>query len=619
MPYLPIEDYGLIGNMHTAALVGRNGSIDWLCLPHFDSPSIFAAALDDKKGGYFRIAPTSERAARKQMYWPETNVLITRFLLADGVVEVIDYMPVGLTKGEPGFRQLVRRVEAVRGSVPMRLECCPAFNYARDEHKTDITPHGAVFRAPGLTVALTTRTPLEMRQDCGGVVAEFTLNPGERATFVLRPLDPEHKGAEVLEDIEERLFNQTVAFWHKWLGQCTYAGRWREMVYRSALVLKLLTFEPTGALVAAPTCSLPEHIGGPRNWDYRYTWVRDAAFSLYGLLRVGFSEEAGEFMRWLEQRCHERKPDGGLQIMYGLHGEQELTEVALAHLSGYKDSRPVRVGNGAAEQLQLDIYGELMDSVYLYNKYGAPISWDLWRELSGLVDWVCDNWKRPDEGIWETRGGKQHFVYSKLMCWVAVDRALRLASKRSFPAPWSKWYQCRDEIYLDIMKNGWSKQRNAFVQFYGSDQLDASNLIMPLVFFMAPNDPRMLSTLDATMEDPSKGGLLSNSLVYRYNTNHYFDGLEGEEGTFNMCTFWLVEALTRAGRTERRRLEQARLIFEKMLGYANHLGLYAEQTGSHGEALGNVPQAFTHLALISAAYNLDRTLSGQREWTSSLD
>jgi GH15 family glucan-1,4-alpha-glucosidase len=615
MPYRPIEDYGLIGNMRTAALVGRDGSIAWLCLPHFDSPSVFASILDDAKGGSFRIAPASGDQVGKQMYWPETNVLITRFLLPGGVVEVIDYMPVDAAVGAgtdgPGFRQLVRRVEAVRGRVPMRMACRPAFNYARDSHTVELTAAGAVFRSAACAMALTTRQALETTGH-GGVASTFTLSAGERATFVLRPLMEGHAGAEVLDDATEAaLFERTVAYWHRWVGQCTYAGRWRETVLRSALVLKLLTFEPTGALVAAPTCSLPESLGGPRNWDYRYTWVRDAAFSLYGLLRIGFTDEAGAFMRWLEQRCHERNPDGGLQIMYGLHGEHDLPEITLDHLSGYQNSRPVRLGNGAAEQLQLDIYGELMDSVYLYNKYGAPISWDLWRELSELVDWVCDNWRRPDEGIWETRGGQQHFVYSKLMCWVAVDRALRLADKRSFPALRDKWHRCRDEIYLDVMKNGWSDERRAFVQFYGSDQLDASNLIMPLVFFMAPNDPRMLSTIDAIMRDPADGGLLSNSLVYRYNTTEYHDGLAGDEGTFNMCTFWLVEALTRAGRTDPKRLAQARLMFEKMLGYANHLGLYAEQTGAHGEALGNVPQALTHLALISAAYNLDRALSGK--------
>jgi GH15 family glucan-1,4-alpha-glucosidase len=526
---------------------------------------------------------------------------------------VTDYMPVVVKRGAPGFRQLVRRVEVVRGNVPVRLECFPAFNYGSDAHKVDVTHCGAVFTSDSLAVELTTRCGgLKLRQDRGGVEAVVSLKQGERMTFVLRPLDPEHKGGQVLDDaLEQRLFEETITFWHRWLSKCTYAGRWREMVHRSALALKLLTFEPTGAIVAAPTCSLPESIGGPRNWDYRYTWIRDAAFSLYGLLRIGFTEEAAAFMDWLEQRCHERKADGGLQIVYGLHGEHRLTELTLDHLAGYRNSRPVRIGNGAAEQLQLDIYGELMDSVYLFNKYGAPISYDLWKELSELLNWVCDNWRRPDEGIWETRGGQQHFVYSKLMCWVAADRGLRLADKRSFPADRARWTKCRDDIYLDIMNNGWCDKRKAFVQHYGSEQLDASNLIMPLVFFMSPIDPRMLSTLDATMKDPSEGGLLTNGLVYRYNTDHFDDGLHGGEGTFNMCTFWLVEALTRAGRTDDRRLSQALLLFEKMLGFANHLGLYAEQTGAHGEALGNFPQALTHLALISAAYNLDRTLSGQ--------
>ncbi len=609
MAYLPIEDHGLIGNMYTAALVGRDGSIDWLCLPNFDSPSIFAAILDDKKGGRFRIAPIADDVTRKQVYWPDTNVLITRFLLADGVVEVIDYMPVGIKRGAPGFHQLVRRVEAIRGQVPVRVECMPAFNYARDTHSVDMIDNGAVFRSENLTVELTTSIPLKLHQETGGVTTTLELKQGSCATFVLRPLDKEHKGAQVYSDeLERSIFTATVNYWHRWLSRCTYTGRWREMVRRSALVLKLLTFEPTGAIVAAPTCSLPEAIPGPRNWDYRYTWIRDAAFSIYALLRIGFTEEAGAFMGWLEARCHEREADGGLQVMYGLHGEHELSELNLDHFEGYRKCQPVRIGNGAYNQLQLDIYGELMDSVYLYNKHGAPISWDLWVELSGLVNWVCEHWRQPDEGIWETRGGPQHFTYSKLMCWVAVDRALRLAEQRSFPAEWAKWFKVRDEIFLDLMKNGWCIKRGAFVQSYGSDALDASSLMMPLVFFMAPSDPRMLATLDATCRDPADGGLLSNSLVYRYNNHQFNDGLAGEEGTFNMCTFWLVEALTRAGHTDRARLDQARLIFEKMLGYANHLGLYAEETGAHGEALGNFPQAFTHLALISAAHNLDHEL-----------
>ncbi len=618
MGYQCLEDYGVIGNMHTAALVGKNGSIDWFCTPHFDSPSVFAAILDEKIGGYFKISPASGAHNRKQVYWPDTNVLITRFLGGDGVVEVVDYMPIAKGRGEPGFHQLVRRVEMIRGSVPIRVQCYPAFNYARDDHTVEIFSGGAVFRSPGLDLELTTPETLKVNQDRGGVEAILELKAGERATFVIRPLDKEHRGAQVLkQDVEQHLLEQTIDYWHRWIGRCAYTGRWRTMVQRSALLLKMMTFEPTGAIVAAPTTSLPESIGGPRNWDYRYTWIRDASFSLYALLRLGFSEEAGAFMKWLEQRCHERLPDGGLQIMYGLHGEKELAEIELTHLEGYKGSKPVRIGNGASTQLQLDIYGELMDSVYLYNKYGEPISYDLWVELTELVDWVCENWDRPDDGIWETRGGAQHFVYSKLMCWVAIDRGLRLSEKRSLPCNRDRWIKTRDRIYLEVMEKGWNKERQAFVQHYGAQQLDASNLIMPLVFFMGPNDPRMLSTIDAICRDPASGGLLSDSLVYRYNLEGehgapgFDDGLSGAEGTFNMCTFWLVEALTRAGRTDKPRLAQARLIFEKMLSYANHLGLYAEETSLAGEALGNFPQAFTHLSLISAAFNLDRTLDGR--------
>ena len=615
MAYLPIEDYGLIGNTHTAALVGSDGSIDWLCLPHFDSPSVFAAVLDDRKGGRFRVAPAaSDGVVRKQVYWPDTNVLITRFLLHDGMVELIDYMPVDVEPGAPGFRQVVRRVECVRGNVPMRLECAPAFDYARARHTVDLAAGGApVFTSHGMTLELsaTPQVALEIKRDRGAVEAGFSLRAGERVTFVLRMLDPKERGGRVESPgVEQALFDRTVAYWHRWVGRCTYRGRWRERVRRSALVLKLLSFSPTGALIAAPTTSLPEAIPGERNWDYRYAWLRDAAFTVYALLRVGFTDEAVAFMKWIEQRCHERRPDGGLRVMYGIRGEQDLPEATLDHLEGYRGCRPVRVGNGAHCQLQLDIYGELMDAAYLYNKHAAPVSYDFWLELRGLVDWVCDNWHRPDEGIWETRAGPQQFVYSKLMCWVAVDRGLRLADKRSFPADRPRWYRCRDEIYLDVMKNGWSPGRNAFVQHYGAEHLDAANLIMPLVFFMAPGDPRMLGTLDATCRRPEEGGLLSGGLVRRYNLDEYRDGLAGEEGTFNMCTFWLVEALTRAGRTDRKRLDDARLLCEKMLGFSNHLGLYAEQTGPRGEALGNFPQAFTHLSLISAAFNLDRTIDG---------
>jgi GH15 family glucan-1,4-alpha-glucosidase len=604
--YERIENYGVIGNMRTVALVSVRGSLDWLCLPDFDSPSVFGALLDDAKGGRFAIAPAGDDVTYKQLYWPDTNVLITRFLSERGVGEVEDFMPCRAAAGDA----IVRRLRVARGALTFDVSCEPAFDYARAAHETAVTPNGAVFRAPDDTLALSTHVPLTATRR--GVGARFVLREGEQTTFVLRRTTcPECRRAPEKDDAQA-LFEESVRFWRSWLSRCTYRGRWREMVNRSALVLKLLTFEPSGAIVAAPTCSLPERIGGVRNWDYRYAWMRDAAFTLYAFLRVGFTEEAAKFMNWLEARCHEASGDRPLQIVYRVGGGADLAESTLDHLEGYRGSHPVRLGNGAYQQLQLDIYGEVMDSVYLYNKYGMPISFELWTQLRRIVGWLCDNWRRSDEGIWETRGGKRQFVYSKLMAWVALDRALRLAEKRSFPADWVRWHAERDAIYTDVITRGWSDARRAFVQTYESEALDASNLLMPLVFFMSPVDPKMLDTISAVMRPQRDGGLVSDSLVYRYDTERPADGLPGQEGTFNVCTFWLVEALTRAGRADRVKLEQARLLFERMLGYANHLGLYAEQTGDTGEALGNYPQALTHLALISAAYNLDRTLDGAR-------
>lgn len=607
MVYQPIENYGVIGDTRTVALVGIDGSIDWFCFPDFDSPSVFARILDQKKGGHFSIAPVREDVTHKQFYWPETNVLVTRFLSPDGVAEITDFMPIDEHGQMNRPRCLIRRIEQVRGTMPLRMECFPAFNYARDSHGMRVSGHGAGFHGPQLSLGLA--TDLELSREESGMVSEFALREGQSANLVLREIEPDAEcGPTLSEETAEQEFRETVRYWRDWVAQSTYTGRWREMVQRSALTLKLLTYEPTGAIVAAPTTSLPESIGGERNWDYRYTWIRDAAFTLYGLLRIGFTSEAANFMHYIENRSHELEPDGSLQIMYGINGEHELTERTLGHLEGYMGSQPVRIGNGAYSQLQLDIYGELLDSVYLYNKYGTPISYDLWTHLRRLINWIAENWHRKDEGIWEIRGERRHFVYSKLMAWVALDRGLRLADKRSFPADRDRWLDIRDQIYEEIMDNGWNREKQAFVQSYGSTTLDASNLIMPLVFFLSPNDPRMIRTLDAINQTPEDGGLVSNSLVYRYDPEQTGDGLRGEEGTFNICTFWLVEALTRAGEADQEKLEEARLIFERMLGYSNHLGLYAEETGPCGEALGNFPQAFTHLALISAAYNLDRTL-----------
>ncbi len=606
--YRPIEDYGLIGDMHTVALVGKDGSIDWCCLPRFDAPSVFARILDAEKGGHFQIALRGDDVTTKQFYWPETNVLVTRFLSDDGVGEVRDFMPVAGRASETDRRQIIRMVRAVRGTVTFRVTCRPAFDYARADHETVRTERGVCFH--GDEQALSLATEIDLARDDDGVAADVTLREGESTTLLLRDIEPGEDCAPTLSpEAAERAFRDTVQFWRDWLGQCTYTGRWREEVHRSALALKLLTYEPTGAIVAAPTCSLPEDIGGVRNWDYRYTWIRDAAFTLYAFLRIGFTEEARDFIGFLTTLCQlDAAGEGPLQIMYGIDGETELTEQALGHLEGYRGSSPVRIGNGAYDQLQLDIYGELIDAIYLHDTYGVPISYETWQSVRHFVNWVCDHWRETDEGVWEVRGGQQQFVYSKLMCWVAVDRALRLSRKRSLPAPEAAWQQCRDAIYEAIMEKGWNADRQAFTQQFGGGTLDASNLIMPLVHFISPGDERLLQTLDATLESPDQGGLVSNGLVYRYNVEETDEGLEGEEGTFNICTFWLVEALTRAGAVEPKRLEDARLIFEQMLGYSNHLGLYAEETGTHGEALGNFPQAFTHLSLISAAYNLDRTL-----------
>ncbi|HTU86518.1 MAG TPA: glycoside hydrolase family 15 protein [Solirubrobacteraceae bacterium] len=596
--YPPIADHGVIGNLHTIALICADATVNWYCVPRFDSPSIFASLLDADRGGHFTLRPAGGDWHTKQLYFPDTNVLITRFLTPGGVGEVQDFMPVGEIRDGSSRDRLIRRVLCVRGRMRFELECAPRFDFGRERHRTERHAGGALFESPSGGCALQTEIPIEVRD--GDVHASFSLSAGETATFGLEHVPGEyeihrHGGQDTSE-----LFETTVGYWRGWLAQSRYRGRWRETVNRSALMLKLLTYAPTGAIVAAPTTSLPEVIAGERNWDYRYTWIRDAAFSLYALLRIGFTEEATAFMDWLTERLTEMRMEasGPLQIMYGIDGRREIPERRLEHLEGYRGSAPVRVGNNAATQLQLDIYGELVDSIYLYDKYVAPISHGAWTRLQHMVDWVCQNWDQADDGIWETRGGRQRFTYSRLQSWVAVERMLRMAAARGLPTNRASFEASRDQIYGQIHQRGWNEARKAFVQHYETSVLDASVLSMPLMKFVAPTDPRWLSTLDAIGSE-----LVSDSLVYRYNPEASPDGLRGAEGTFSMCTFWYVEALARAGR-----LDEARLIFEKMLTYANHLGLYAEEIGPSGEQLGNFPQAFTHLALISAAVNLDRQL-----------
>jgi len=605
MSYLPIESHGIIGNLCTAALVGTDGSIDFMCLPEFDSPSVFAALLDHRSGGRFRIAPLLEGARHKQLYLPDTCVLLTRFLAAGGVAEVSDFMPI---ETESAGHPIVRRAKTVRGEVRFRMVCEPRFDYARATHSIEPTDDGVRFVCAGSpAMALRLRASVPLREEAGAAVAEFTLRADESAWFVLERCLASNQMPAAAPDYVAKAFKETVAFWRHWVGRSSYQGRWREMVNRSAVTLKLLTSRAYGSIVASPTFGLPERVGGQRNWDYRYTWIRDASFTLYGLMRLGYMEEAAAFMRWVEARCEELAPDGSLQIMYGIDGRHELGEKTLPHLEGYMGSTPVRIGNAAFGNLQLDIYGELMDAIYLYDKYGEPISYDLWRNIVRFIEWVCGHWRQPDESIWEVRGGRREFLYSRVLCWAAIDRAIRLAQKRSFPAPLVRWHDVRDEIHVDIFTNFWDAKRRVFAQSKGSTALDASALLMPLIRFMSPTDPRWVSTLRAIERE-----LVSDSLVYRYRLEDGFtDGLVGDEGTFSMCSFWYVECLSRLGD-----LEQARFYFEKILGYANHVGLYGEQLGQRGEHLGNFPQAFTHLALISAAYDLDRRLSatGRTAW-----
>ncbi len=601
MPYQPIENYGIIGDLYTVALVGIDGSIDFMCFPHFDSPTIFAAMLDDEKGGRFQIAPVLQNAQHKQLYLPDSNILLTRFLSNEGLAEVSDFMPI---QADKQTHTLIRRVKTVRGQVCFRMVCQPRFDYARADHQVEQRDGQVIFTSrgdDGTVLRLLTPTLVEIKD--GAAVAEFTLNEGQTAAFVLENID-RRGGASpsTAPGYVAQSFKDTLNYWHSWVARSTYHGRWREVVNRSALTLKLLTSQAHGSIVASPTFGLPESLGGERNWDYRYTWVRDASFTLYGLIRLGYTEEAGAFMKWVEARCEHLSQDGSLQIMYGLDGRTDLTEHTLDHLHGYRGSHPVRIGNGAYDQMQLDIYGELMDSVYLYDKYGEAISHDMWMNLVRLVDWVCENWRRKDEGIWEVRGGQQEFLFSRLMCWVAIDRALRLAHNRSKPAPLDRWHKTRETIYRDIHEHFWNPEMQAFVQYKGATTVDASSLLMPLVRFIGPTDRRWMSTMRVIERD-----LVDDSLVYRYRNEHAAsDGLTGTEGTFNMCSFWYVECLSRAGD-----LHKARFFFEKMLGYANHLGLYAEELGASGEHLGNFPQAFTHLALISAAFDIDRRLSKQ--------
>jgi GH15 family glucan-1,4-alpha-glucosidase len=604
MDYPPIADHGLIGDLQTAALVSTDGTVDWLCLPRFDSPSVFASLLDHRKGGRFALAPVGSKHVTTQMYLPNTAVLVTRFLSESGVAEVADFMPISNPTVATDRHRLIRQVTGIRGTVKLAARVEPRPDYGRATHKTHVHHDGVIFEGAPM-LALSSTWPLKV--DRGDVTAEFTVSAGEIGAMVLesgKSAQPAKVGQRQLANS----FAETVDYWRHWLAAGTYRGRWREAVERSAMALKLMQYAPSGGLVAAPTAGLPEQVGGERNWDYRYTWIRDASFSVDALLRLGYYGEARGLALWIRDRLEERAGKDGppLAIMYRVDGSSDLTEETLDHFEGYRKSRPVRIGNGAADQLQLDIYGEAMDSVWrgITSGHGITVVPDRgWRDLTQMLDWLCENWDQPDEGIWETRGGRRPFMYGRLMSWVAFDRAIRIATSEARPADLQRWTGIRDGLYDTIMTKGWNRSLKAFVQYEGSDVLDASTLLMPSMGLISPEDEKWRSTM-AAMDKT----LVSDSLVYRYDPKASPDGLQGSEGTFSLCTGWYVDALTRSGR-----LEDARLVFEKMLTYANHVGLFSEEIGLTGEQLGNFPQAFTHLSLILAAVSLDQHLDGKAQ------
>ena len=602
-----IADHGLIGDLQSVALVSTEGSIDWFCSPRFDSPAVFSSLLDREKGGFFRIRAEDDGMRIKQMYFPQTAVLITRFMCPSGVGEVIDFMPVADEPTIPSDNRVVLRgIRVVRGELDFHIECRPRFDFGRRHHTASAADGGVVFEGDAVRASLTGLTADELAAldlSGGDVDATVTVAAGELRLLVFQTA-PEPGAERLTPDAGQAAFRETVAFWRDWLQRSTYSGRWRESVERSAMVLKLLQYAPSGGLVAAPTAALPEQLGGVRNWDYRYTWIRDGSFSVFSLLALGYTEEAISFALWVSDRVAEQagESSGPLKIMYRIDGSSDLEERELEDFEGYAGSRPVNIGNGAADQLQLDIYGEAMDALYATEGY-RPIGHPGWSKLCRILDWLVANWDQPDEGVWETRGGRKDFTYGRIMCWVAFDRAIAIARDRGLPAPLESWIEARDAVYEQVFTRCWNPDRQAFVQYPGTDVVDAITLLMPLVGMISPQDPMWLSTLDAITEE-----LVTDSLVYRYNPAASPDGLPGAEGTFSLCSFFYVNALADAGR-----IEEAQYAFEKMLTYGNHLGLFAEEIDPAGLQLGNFPQAFTHLALIRAAITLNAALDRQQK------
>ncbi|MCB0967403.1 MAG: glycoside hydrolase family 15 protein [Ilumatobacter sp.] len=586
-----IDDHGVIGDCETLALVTDHGEIDWMCWPRADSHSIFGSLLDPD-AGHWSIHPTGEVGRTQQFYLSETNVLVTRFQVAGGIVEIDDAMAMA------GPRRLVRRVRCVRGDVQVRVEFRPAPGYGADDIRwTEVSSRAIDVETDHLALRLASSAPMSVQ--AGRVVADLRLCDGDEVVYLLGDGSDDDRPDDVSVERGDEVLREVVDHWKLWSARGRYRGRYRAAVERSALALKLLTNRTTGGMLAAGTTSLPEHIGGERNWDYRYVWIRDAAFTVYALLEIGHDAEAEAFIGWLVDRVDDCERSGGTPLtpLYDLDGTAKLDETTLPW-RGYEESRPVRIGNAAAEQVQLDIYGELIDSLYLFDRKVRGLSIDTWDKIRLIVDHVIAHWRDPDDGMWEIRSGPQRHTVSVMMCWVAVERAIRMAEFRGRPADLETWRRARDEMHDAIVTDGWNDELGAFTQTFGGDTLDASILLAPLVKFVDGHDPRWTSTLDAVVERLTHG-----PLVDRYDTAAYDDGLDCGEGSFTICSFWLVEALARAGR-----VDQARRHFDQLLGYANPVGLFSEQIGPTGRQLGNTPQALTHLALISAAVALDEAL-----------
>jgi GH15 family glucan-1,4-alpha-glucosidase len=596
MTYRRISEYGVIGDMHSAALVSADGSIDWLCFPRFDSPSVFAALVDDGDGGYFRIRPVGDFRS-DQSYQPDSNILVAKFRTDSGVATLTDFMPVAdeITHCD---HDLVRVVRCQSGSVQMQVEFKPRLGYARSPTDISVNERSAVARRNGDCLGMTAGVPLKPAK--GGARGRFTLREGQWTAFVLRWNDDSPPPPEEY-DVYGRL-GRTQAFWRFVAHDWRYRGRWEGLVRRSMLALHLLLYVPTGAVCAAATTSLPEQIGGNRNWDYRFCWLRDAAFTLDIFNRLSHTGYTRPFIEWLSGQALGLGHGEDIHSLYeiGCEDPHDIREDVLGHLEGYRGSAPVRVGNGAFHQFQLDVYGEVLLSFDSYHRAGGIVDDSLWVLAEAMVESALRHWQKPDNGIWEIRSEPKHFTYSKLMAWVAVDRGLRLARALKRPVDFDRWRRAREAIRADILEKSWNEKRRSFVQAYGAENLDASTLFIPMVGFLPPDDPRMAATIEAVQKE-----LVRDGLVYRYLPSQTDDGVGGDEGAFTMCSLWLAGSMITGGR-----VDEARAIFERVAGLGNHVGLYSEMVEpGTGELLGNYPQAFTHIALIHTARNLDRALN----------